>query len=190
MKKTIALIIILIISNIAYSQQDVQPDTSQNNSGNNKSKVNNNQLIIETGYSWGIGEWGQSVFRLNFINSLKFSCYSVGIGTGFSILNRSQNQYDNIRFNYQVPIFLDNRVSFSKKRIRPYLSFGIGLSFVSHAMLADLSLFINSSTGVSWKINDKVSLIMAIAYESYNVKYDHAPTRLSHSLGFSTGISF
>lgn len=193
MKKVIAFIIVLAISNMAFAQQDFKSDATQNSSVNKKSPAKRYQGIIETGYSWGLGEWGQSVFRFNAINAIKLPHYSIGIGTGFSILNQYQNQFNAIRFHYQVPIFLDNRIYFSNKRIRPYLAFGIGLSIVAHDMLGDLSLFLNSSTGIFWKISDRVSLIIGIAYESYNIKYEDIPkkySKYSNSLGFNIGISF
>lgn len=181
---------------MAFAQQDSKSDTAQNGTINRNSTANQYQGIIETGYSWGLGEWGQSVFRLNVINSIRLPHYSIGIGTGFSILNRQQNQLNGIRFDYQVPIFLDNRIYFSNKSVRPFLAFGIGLSIVAHDMLADLSLFLNSSTGIFWNISDSVSLIIGISFESYTIKYDDGPdgatkiNRQSISLGPSIGISF
>jgi hypothetical protein len=199
MKRVIAFIIVLVISNMAFAQQDFKSDTIQNSSVNKKSPAKRYQGIIETGYSWGLGEWGQSVFRFNVIVAIRLPHYSIGIGTGFSILNQYQYQFNGIRFDYQVPIFLDNRIYFSNKRIRPYLAFGIGLSIVTHDMQADRSLFLNSSTGIFWKISDKISLIIGIVYESYKIGYGtYSPpyylfsyfNEKSNSLGINIGISF
>jgi hypothetical protein len=194
MKRIIAFIIIMIISNMAFSQQEIRPDTVPNDSVNKKSNPLIYQGIFESGYSLGIGEWGQSVFRLNGIVAIRLPHYSIGLGTGFSIVNRNENQFDGMRFNYMVPIFLDNRVYFSIKKVQPYLSAGIGLSFIAHNMLADYSLFINSSTGIFWKISDSASLIIGIAIESYKIQYEPGKAdnyaKQSISLGPNIGISF
>lgn len=191
------MVIVLSFYSISYAQQGLGTDTVQrqvqDSSINRKISANNYQGILEGGYAWGLGEWGRSVFRLNAVNAIRLSNYSIGFGLGFSILNHNQNQYDNIRFEYQVPIYIDNRLYFSKRRLQPYLAFGFGLSIVAHDMLADLSLFLNSSTGVFWKISERISLVIGIAYESYNIKYDSFPrkySKLSNAIGVNAGISF
>ena len=207
MRKVIAFIIVLAVSNTAFAQQDSKSDTTQNNSVNKKSSTLHYQVILETGYSWGLGEWGQSVFRFNGIFGIRLPHYSIGLGSGFSTLhNKSTGDYKTMvdtmmRFKYQVPVFLDQRIYFSNKRIRPYLAFGIGMSILNWEMISDISLFINSSTGIFWKISDKVSLIIGIAFESYNIKYDvkeyNPPYYLtttfeekSNALGLNIGVSF
>ena len=207
MKKVIAFIIVLAIGNIAFAQQDFKSDTTQDSSVNKKSPAMPYQGIIETGYSWGLGEWGQSIVRANFINGIRLPHYSIGIGFGLSALNNSTwgdeiaKEDSVINFHYQVSIFLDNRIYLSKKRIRPYLAFGIGLSIVAYDMLGDISLFLNSSTGILWKISDRVSLIIGIAYESYKIGYEvktYSPPyylysdyyERSNSLGINIGILF
>jgi hypothetical protein len=194
MKKIIIFIIALIISNMAFSQHDAKPDTMPDDSASRKSSPLHYQGILESGYSFGIGEWGHSVFRLNGIASIRFLHYSIGIGTGFSVVNQNENRYDGMRFSYMVPIFIDNRVYFSSKKVRPYLSAGIGLSFIAHDMLADLSLFLNSSAGLFWKISDNASLIIGISIETYKIRYIPDNTvnyaKQSISLGPCIGISF
>ena len=216
MKKVIAFIIVLTISNMVFAQQSFTSDTTQNSPVNKKSPKIRYQGIIETGYSWGVGEWGKSVFRLNVINGISLPNYSLGIGTGISSRVNDTWGSDNynidssMHFNFLVPFYLDNRIYFPNKKIRPYLAFGLGFAFIEYTTIGFFNygfyknLFLNSSIGIFWKISERVSLITGIVYESYNIDYEiritypypyyysysRYFTERSRSLGFNFGISF
>lgn len=197
MKKITLILFSLALLNLAQAQQHPAPDSTQTPARDTTTTeifIPKRYVgIIETGYAWGLGEWGISVYRVNVVNGIKFSFCSVGFGAGFSIPDRSRDLSESIRFDYLVPFYLDTRFFIPDQRITPYLAFGIGLSILHHKMLGDLSLFMNASSGISWKISKDMALIIGIAYESYNIKYDNLPKkylRYSHALGFNIGISF
>lgn len=189
--QSFVLIILLIINSLIYAQENASSGSLSDTTKNAKSNKGVYQGIIEGGYCWGIGEWGQSVFRMNLINSIRFGHYAVGAGTGFSILNKQQNEHYPIRFKYMVPVYLDNRLFFAGKNIQYHLDLGVGISFVSFDMLADLSLFLNASTGIGIRVSDKIFLVVGIYGESFNIRYESEdPPKNSVTIGPTIGISF
>lgn len=189
--KYFGVIILMIINMLAHAQENPAPGSPADSIKDKNGNKGLFQGVIEGGYCWGLGEWGQSVFRMNMINSIRFGHYAVGVGTGFSILNKQQNEHYPIRFKYMVPVYLDNRLIFAGKKILYHLDFGAGISFVAFDMLADLSLFLNTSTGVGWKISDKISLMVGIYCESFNITYErYDPPKNSITIGPTVGILF
>ena len=204
--KTIAFIVVLVLSNFAFPQQVPKSNTTrgqnQNNPDSNKVVSIHYQGIIEMGYGWGLGKWGQSSPRINIINGFRLPHYSLGIGMGVRgfYSNELEPAYD-IKHDVYIPIFLDNRIYFSGKRLSPYLALGIGGAFGFGDVFESSfsSLFLNSSAGICLKISGKVALNIGIAFEVYKIEYgfslDDFPyydytQEYTGSLGINAGISF
>jgi len=211
MKNFILLIIILVIGKIAFTQQSITQDVTQvntqNSSVSNKSSTTSYQGIVETGYAFGVGEYGMNNIKLNFINSVSYNLFSFGLGLGLR-RNYVQTEFiDNRKWprvgDYTFPIFLDFRRNFSNKKISPYLALGIGGYFGIYGFWDGVKggFFINPSAGVRIKISDKSAIIASIVYEMQNMEfydeiehYYHPSTPFPRenvsSVGINVGISF
>ena len=205
MKSIIAIFIFLLIGIMTFAQTTIPSIISQEEIQND-SFNNNNQLIsyqgtIEAGYGIGIGKYGRSNIKLNIVNSIKRSYYSIGIGVGlrlYSDANGILPPFPDSLIDYQAPIFFDLRRNFSNTKISPYIALGIGciIDFSVYEKTYT-GLFLNPSCGISWKISDKTALITGIIYEFKrlghqvrdNDPYSHYKIN-SNSLGINIGISF
>ncbi|HPR11307.1 MAG TPA: hypothetical protein PLV06_02880 [Bacteroidales bacterium] len=159
--------------------------------------------IIEAGYGWGIGEYGINNFRFNFINGLivgKVS--SIGLGIGYRRYFEKENagRYL-ISPESQIPVFLDLRTCFTRKKITPYLAFDIGSSagYISDGSdstkTTSEGLFLSGSGGAWFNISDRFAVFAGAAFEMQNLEYmlvsDHSHFRRnSSSLSLNLGIAF
>lgn len=209
MKNVIAYIVFLTFSFITFAQQhdtneyaieqiQIWPDKSQ---GSAKSHY---QGIIETGYAIAIGKYGQKNIKLNIINGVRQSNYSMGIGVGLRVFfDQAINLQDavhSMNYDVQIPIFLDNRIYLSNKKISAFLALGIGCSIGVMAWDIGAGFFSNPSGGLRWKISDKIELISGIVYEFDKTEFivNDAPLYVDRtkfkknagSLGIYIGISF
>jgi hypothetical protein len=192
------LVLLFILCRIGYPQQDPLTSVSQQDIADSAATSDEIKIkyqgIIEAGYSWGLGEWGQSTYRFVMVNALRISHYSIGIGFGFSKLDHDESEEYAIRFEYQVPLYLDNRFYLTRSGLQPYISFGAGVSFVNHQMVADVSPYLNATAGIFWKISDHVSLNAGVMCASYTIKYEEKYVGIfehkSTTLGPFVGIAF
>lgn len=198
MRNSLVFLLIIVLCRFACAQQEPvaqgkqEQDTASISS--QKKIALKYQGIVETGYCIGQGEWGRSTTRFVMVNALRLSHYSAGIGLGFSLPEHYESEDHTIRFEYQVPLYLDNRFYFTKTKLQPYVSLGTGFSFVNSHMVADVSLYLNATAGIFWEIADHVSLNAGVMGESYTVKYNDQPIGIfekqSTTLGPFVGIAF
>lgn len=96
MKKVIFFLILLAFTYMAFAQQYNTSDSTQERTQNTlikKEEIWKYKGILETGYSIGLGEFGQSYFMGNFINSIAKSNYSIGIGAGLRVFGVLSTQF-------------------------------------------------------------------------------------------------
>lgn len=208
MKRFVVFVSIVLFSIGSFSQNW--------SGGRNRSSLHYNG-ILESGYTFGIGEWGQSAFKADLVNGVRIDFYSVGIGLGLRAFNLNYHEKKGGNTDStvmdpaaQASLYLDNRIELPGTRISPYLGFGIGVSFLpgEFSLLSgpsvETSLFISASAGITWKISEKVRLIGGVVFESYDIKYyeellmngysytvksHHYFLERSKSLGFTIGVS-
>jgi hypothetical protein len=206
MKSIIALFLFLLIDIMTFAQTIIPSSTNreeiQYDSFNNNNPLISYQGTIEAGYGIGIGEYGKSNIKLNIVNSIRKSYYSIGIGVGLRLYSDTYVILppfsDSLGFDFQTPIFFDFRRNFSNTIISPYLALGIGciIDFSVYEKTY-IGLFLNPSCGISWKISDRTALITGIVYEFNRLTHQfwdndhnsHYKTN-SNSLGINIGISF
>jgi hypothetical protein len=161
--------------------------------------------IIELGYAWGVGEYGISNFRFNFINGIMIGRFSsIGLGLGYRrYFTGSENYTDRSLYSpvSQFPVFLDLRTSFSTKRITPYLAVGIGGSagYIEEGSDSNTSrqegLLFSPSGGIWFNVSDRFAVFAGVAYEMQKLEYvlisdnSHYKKNTS-SISLNIGIAF
>lgn len=174
MKIIIAFIVFLTFSIVTFAQQYEKTEYVQEQIQISPDKrkppaKSHYQGIIETGYAIAIGRYGQKNIKLNIINGVRQSNYSIGIGVGLRVFFDQaitlQDAVHSLNADVQIPIFLDNRIYLSNKNISPFLSLGIGCSIGVMAWDVNAGFFSNPSVGLRLKISNKIELISGIVYE-------------------------
>ena len=121
--------------------------------------------IVQSGFLFGIGEYGMNRFTLDFINTYQINPYfSFGLGIG------ARNYYD---FNAPVliPIFADFRVNFIDNLTSPYLSLGVGYSFDATNSFKKVGFFLNPTVGVTIMIPRNHSINVGVGYEMQRMNF-------------------
>ena len=215
MKRIIFLNMFMAISPIIIAHQNYQGGVLLNNdcvfSENTKGRTSGYTGLVETGYSFGFGNYGMNNWDLNVINGYKFNpCFSLGLGIGYRYYYKKE--YDP-NFNTEVkswygmvPIFLDFRTALTKKDVSPCLSLGLGYSFGGRPNeimeIGHVGFFLNGAAGLRFKLSDKTALTTGIVYTLQRVdagfygnnhsgnSYYGTEDVTMNSLGISLGISF
>ena len=155
--------------------------------------------IIEAGYGFDIGTYGSSNFRFNFINGFKLGqIASAGLGIGYRryFPDMSSDPYFTGKKS-QVPVFLDLRTTFSKRKITPYLAFDIGATVEEDVAGESVNhLLIGGSLGIWWNISKRFALFAGAGYEQIEQEFsDVQPVvdtylKPSGSVSINIGIAF
>jgi len=156
--------------------------------------------IIEAGYGLKTGDYGLNNFRMNFIGSISLGKhFKLGLGLGY------RNYFDNpdkhpdwylVSGKTQVPVFLDMRILFSKKKLTPFFALGIGgTTEASKVDTTKHGSFINPSAGLWLRLGKNSALFADIAYEGLQMEYaspvDNIPfRRKNNSISLNIGIEF
>ncbi|MCW3125973.1 MAG: hypothetical protein JWO03_1631 [Bacteroidetes bacterium] len=159
---------------------------------------------------YGIAQVGLSDFpaggnlpmaSLAIINGYQFNrIFSMGLGVGADISRVN---------TYNIPIFMDMRVNFLKKRVTPFFAVGVGynmqLTQISSGYYGGSSNYIfhgmvfNPQFGVKASINKKVGVSLALGYKLIGVKYSYSTYYgyntvdnfgLSHGVSLMAGVHF
>jgi opacity protein-like surface antigen len=155
--------------------------------------------IIEAGYGFGLGDYGNNNFRFNFINAIKIGEFSsIGLGIGYRRLFTDNTSAPYLVSDVnQIPVFLDLRTSFSTRRLTPYLALGIGGSSGSGSSGTDKALLLfNASGGIWYNFSPRFAVFAGIAYEMQKLNYsDTDPftttyNKSASSISLNIGISF
>jgi hypothetical protein len=161
--------------------------------------------IIEIGYAWGVGDYGINNFRFNFINGIMVGkVSSVGLGLGYRRYFEGLENYTDRKLYSpadQIPVFLDLRTSFTRKKVTPYLALGIGGSAGYLKVSSDSTttrqegLYFCPSGGIWFNISDRFALFGGIAFEMQRLEYilitdDSHFKRNTSSLSLNIGIAF
>jgi hypothetical protein len=159
--------------------------------------------IIELGYALGIGEYGVSNFRFNFINGFMIGrSSSIGLGIGYRrYFEKDISDMKLYSPKSQVPVFLDLRTSFSTRKVTPYLALGIGGSAGYLKVSADSTLttkegfYLCPSGGIWFNVSDRFAVFAGLAYELQRLEYillsDNSHFKKNAgSLSLNIGIAF
>jgi hypothetical protein len=215
MKKIIAFFLLLVIAMAVFARQHPLPDTSKVTTPivpvSNKGTSVRYMLMVEGCSLWGLGANGQSNYGVTVINGIRLPHYSIGIGLGVRIYTDSENttqinrwESEEMSFDRMGTAYLENRIYFLNKKIKPYIALGLGCVFVySAGVMLDTkkyaSFLLNSSAGISWVFLPRTSLNLGIVFEQYKIRYDTKNAinntqkhfeELSNSLGVTLGFSF
>jgi hypothetical protein len=123
----------------------------------------------------------------------------IGLGLGYRrYFDKPEKHADwyMVSARNQVPVFLDLRVLFSKKKLTPYLALGLGSATEkSKSDTTSYGSFINPSAGVWYRLSKNTALFAGIAYEMMDLEYalhaDNIPyRRKNNSVSLNIGIQF
>src|SRR5690554_6571123 len=172
-----------------YTPRRENPHVKSEDSPKIKDKQLVYNLIVELGYLKGVGDYGMSRVKLDFISSFRLNPYfSLGFGAG-------------LRYYFEddllTPYYADIRVYFSDKKVIPYLSVGAGYSF-NFSDFGEGGFLINPKAGLSFKVSDGFALNIGVGYEIQRMKIFHqsysgnisSSTEGSGALSFILGFSF
>jgi len=154
--------------------------------------------IIEAGYGLGVGDYGISNFRLNFINGFKIGNSSLGLGIGYRRYFTDNNAAPYLVSKKSVvPVFLDFRTTFSDRKLTPYFALGLGGAASSDTTLAARDrLFFTTSGGIWYNVSDRFAVFAGVAYELQKLEFsDTNPytgnyRKNSNSISLNIGIAF
>lgn len=123
--------------------------------------------IVEFGYEGGIGNYGMDRMKLNIINGYQINPYfSLGLGTGLKYYFDEEA--------ILIPLFADFRANFMNNKVSPYLSLGLGYTFVAINNFSGLGFLLNPNLGVSFKVSDKSAMNIGMGYEMQSMQiYDY-----------------
>lgn len=165
-------------------QEDKRRNSAKNSS--NRSVYNS---IIELGYQKGIGDYGMSRVKLDFVSSFRLNPYfALGFGAGL------RYYFDG---DLLTPYYADIRVYFMDNKVTPYLSLAAGYSFNFSDFERGGFLF-SPKVGVSFKVSDGFALNLGFGYEMQrmtiykpsNYGANFSSTENSGALSFIIGFSF
>lgn len=156
--------------------------------------------IIETGYGLKVSDYGLSNYRINFISSFRLGQhFMIGLGLGYRRYFDNPEKHMNwymVSSGNQVPVFLDLRVLFTKKKLTPFLALGLGSSTEkSKSDTTSYSSFINPSAGIWYRLSKNTALFADLAWEMMDLEYalraDNIPyRRKNNSVSLNIGIQF
>ena len=177
------------IVSVLYQNGQVETYETENRGG--KGLQSGYKGIVQSGFSFGVGDYGMNRFVLDFINAYQINPYfSLGLGIG------ARNYYD---FNAPVlvPIFADFRGNFIDKSVSPYLSLGVGYSFDATDSFGSVGFFLNPTAGVTIMIHRKHSLNFGVGYEMQRMNFfvtdwrnNYEFTKNSGAINLVLSISF
>ena len=99
MKKSFIIIILLFITSVSFAQV-------------------NYRGFVDTGYTFGVGEYGFNQWNINTIHGVEVFHSSLFLGGGIGVGISTEN--DRIK-TYSIPVFADVRYTVSGLKFKPYL---------------------------------------------------------------------
>ena len=120
--------------------------------------------IVEVGYQFGLGDYGLDRLKVNMINGGQFSPYFyLGGGVG-------------LRYYFDddvalLPVFVHARANIMDKKISPYFAFSVGYSFNASDDFRGAGLLISPSSGVTFRVSEKVNLNVGVSYEMQSLEF-------------------
>jgi len=139
------------------------------------------KAIIESGFVFGIGEYGLNRFKLDFVNAYQVNPYfSLGLGIGL------RSYY---KFNAPVllPIFADFRANFIDNLTSPYVSLGVGYSFDATNSFESMGFYLNPTLGVTLMIPRNHSINIGVGYEAQRLNFIVTDWRNSYVVTKNSG---
>ena len=198
MKKFCGLIVFILLSAIAFSQQNNLDVVSQKyassiNSNGNALLKKGYQGIAGLGYAFALDDFSEDFVKVIFINGYRISPYVfLGLGTG---LNYYYDKADLV-----IPCFADFRVNRVYKTVTPYAALDVGCSFdvTIDYDVSDIGILLSPAVGAFVKISDKAAMNVGIGFEiqTMDINYyysDHSFFNLRESfsyLSINVGIMF
>ena len=162
-----------------YQMEEIEKltkEASQGKGGNASGSSSGYRGIVETGYQFGVGDYGMSRLKLNVINGYQFNPYfSMGLGVGLRYYTEDEQAL--------IPLFADFRVHFMDKKVSPYFSLGAGYSFNPGDGFAGAGFFLNPAIGVNFKPSAKIGIHVGVDYEMQRMNF------LRYSYSYSSGYS-
>jgi hypothetical protein len=155
--------------------------------------------IIEIGYGFGLGDYGQNNFKFNFINGFRIGRFSsLGLGIGYRQLFTGNKAEPFLPVtNKYIPVFIDFRTTFSSKTLTPYLAVGYGgIAPLNYEETSEQGLLFNASGGIWLNVSERFAVFAGIVYEMSKLEFHDAlpgtdvTQKNSNSIGINLGISF
>lgn len=160
MKSLVTVIILLVISYIAFPQQVYQPEAESEQNGANYGLKPGYKGIFEIGYGIPAGDNGENRVKLSMVNGIQFNPYtSLGVGIGLS------GYYDRVL----VPVFADFRFYLLNENVTPYLSSDIGCSFGDSYYPG--GFLWNIMIGINFNLSRIISMHLGIGYDSQKMDW-------------------
>ena len=128
---------------------------------------------IDAGYSFGVGDYEFGRFEINTSHGYQFNPYFfLGVGTGLHFMSSYETSGMEIPLDIReskvdVPIFVNIRCNFSKKKVSPFVDAKGGL-FVTNSG----GLYVNASAGCRLSLNEKQAISIAIGYASEKLEFE------------------
>ena len=146
--------------------------------------------LIDFGYQFGVGSYGEDRLTLNIINGLQVNPYfSVAFGTGL-------RYYFDIE-EAIIPVYVDFRTNFLNKNISPYLALAVGYSFDATNDFEGVGFLLIPTAGISFKLSETSALHIGFGYELQSMKvyrYNYfgysSETDNSGAITLNIGLSF
>lgn len=178
-----------------YQMDEIEKLAKEPYQGKINSSLSNSGLqsgykgLVELGYQIGTGVYPVDRMKLNIINGYQINPYfSLGFGTGL--------RYYFDRRAALIPVFADFRANFIDNSVSPYLSLGVGYSFVATNSFESAGFLLNPTVGVSFKVSEKSAMNVSLGYEMQRIKflyYDltyYGFHQIFNAISINVGISF
>lgn len=150
MRKSLFLLIILCITSVSSAQS-------------------NYRGFINSGYSFGVGEYGFDQWNINTVHGVEFLHNSlfIGGGVGFGVSTENHRLK-----TYSIPVFADVRYTVGNLKVKPYIDMKAGYSELideehDGGGYNSGGFYFSSSIGVSLPVVRKTSVHIGLGY-TYN----------------------
>ena len=151
MKKLLLLFVVALVSSGAFAQRPVRY-----------------QGEFNLAYAIGVGNLGINRFNVEMVHGARFSPYfmaGVGLGVHMYTLNGMRSTL--------VPIFVDMKGYFMRRRTSPYLGIDLGYGIGTGADKGVGGLYVSPTFGVSCGLGGNSALILGIAFQSQQLTVSH-----------------
>ncbi len=150
MKKSFILIILLFITSVSFAQINYRGS-------------------VNTGYTFGVGEYGFNQWNINTIHGVEVLHSSLFLGGGIGVGISTES--DRLK-TYSIPVFADVRYTVSSLKFKPYLDMKIGYSELideehDGGGYNSGGLYLSPSIGVSLPLAGKTFIHIGLGY-TYN----------------------
>ncbi len=144
--------------------------------------------LAELGFQIGVGDYGMSRLKLDYIYSYQLSSpISLGLGTGLRYFFDAEE----IAF----PFFADFRANFSSNKTNPYLSLGLGYLF--NKKFNGVGFLLAPTVGTRFIISENTLMNIGLGYEMQKMdiyvddySYGHVYSENCGAISIIVGMSF